>query len=90
MQLIHRFVSLLAAALVLAGALMLAGCTSRQSAEQRRADANTPAGKLGQAAHKVAIEADKASKVAAQKLQQAAHDAKAGWQEEAQKNKATR
>jgi hypothetical protein len=83
-QLKHGYIFLLAAA------LMLGGCTSRQSAEQRRADANTPAGKVGQAAHKVAIEADKASKVAARKIQQAAHDAKAGWQEDAQKSKATR
>ena len=72
--------------LILAGALALGGCSSHESAEQRHSDANTPAGKVGQAAHKVAVEADKAGKVAARKLQQAAHDAKAGWNEDAQKD----
>lgn len=73
-------------AVILAAALALGACSSHESAEQKHSDANTPAGKLGQAAHKVAVEADKAGKVAAQKLQKAAHDAKAGWNEDAQKD----
>jgi len=71
-------------------ALVLGGCGPRENAEQKHSDANTPAGKLGQAAHKVAVEADKAGKVAAQKLQKAAHDAKAGWNEDAQKDRANK
>ncbi len=75
---------------LLAAVLTLFSCSSRQNTEQRRGDADTPAGKLGQAAHKVAVEADKASKVAAQKLAKAAHDAKAGWKEDAKKDQSTR
>jgi hypothetical protein len=78
------------AVFLVAAFLILGSCSSRQASEQRRGDANTPAGKLGQAAHKVAVEADKASKVAAQKVSKAAHDAKAGWKEDARKDQSTR
>lgn len=74
-------------ALVLAAGMLLASCGTRETSDQRHTDANTPAGKVGQAAHKVAVEADKAGRVAERKLSQAAHDAKAGWQEDAHKDK---
>lgn len=71
----------------LAGAILtlslLASCTSPKPVEQRRGDANTPAGKVGQAAHKVAVEADKAGRVIGSKLNKAAHDAHEGWKEAA-------
>ena len=73
---------------IVAGLLALSACTSRESPEERHRDANTPAGKVGQAAHKVAVEADKAGRVAGRKLQQAAHDAREGWKEAAQKDNA--
>ncbi len=72
---------------MLLAVLALAGCGSRESPEQRREDANTPAGKVGQAAHKAATAADKAGRVVARKLEKAAHDAHAGWNEAASKDK---
>lgn len=63
--------------------MVLASCGARESPEQRHQDANTPAGKVGQAAHKVAIEADKAGRVIGRKLDKAAHDAHEGWKEAA-------
>jgi hypothetical protein len=68
-------------ALLLFFAAILSSCRSTESSEQRHQDANTPAGKLGQAAHKVATQADRAGKVVGRKLEQAAHDAHEGWVE---------
>jgi hypothetical protein len=65
----------------------LTSCASHESQFQRHDDANTPAGKVGQAAHKAALEADKAGRVVSRKLQQAAHDAHEGWKEDARKQK---
>jgi hypothetical protein len=62
-------------------------CGSRPSEEERHRDANTPAGKVGQAAHKVAVEAGKASRQIGRELGKAAHDAHAGWKEAARKDK---
>ena len=61
-------------------------CGSRQSEEERHRQANTPAGKVGQAAHKVAIEAGKASREIGRQLGKAARDAHAGWKEAARKD----
>ncbi len=61
----------------------LSGCGTRETPEQRHSDANTPAGKLGQAAHKAAVEADKAGQVIGKQLRKAAHDAREGWKEAA-------
>lgn len=65
--------------------MLLVSCSPSESEEQRRHDANTVAGKLGQAAHKAAVETDKAGRVIGKKLDKAAHDAKEGWQEDARK-----
>ena len=65
---------------------MSLACGSRQSEEERHRQANTPAGKLGQAAHKVAVEADKASRKIGRELGKAARDAHAGWKEAARKD----
>lgn len=62
-------------------------CVSRETSEERHRDANTPAGKVGQAAHKVAVEADKAGRVIGRQLDRAAHDAHEGWKEAARKDK---
>jgi hypothetical protein len=67
--------------LVLAMLGMAVACGPRETPEQRRSEANTPAGKLGQAARKAANEANKASRVISKQLNQAAHDAREGWKE---------
>ena len=72
--------------LIFAGLVGLTSCASRESQEQHSRDANTPAGKVGQAAHKVAVEAGHAGRVVGKKLEKAAHDAHAGWQEAASKD----
>ncbi|MBV8812148.1 MAG: hypothetical protein JO033_26065 [Acidobacteriaceae bacterium] len=69
-----------------AGLIALASCGSRESPKTRQGDANTPAGKAGQAAHKLAVEADHAGRVVGRKLDKAAHDAKAGWDDAARKD----
>ncbi len=66
-----------------AGLMVFASCGPHESPEQRQRDANTPAGKVGQAAHKIAVEADKAGRVVGRKLDKAAHDAHEGWKEAA-------
>jgi len=64
---------------------ILSACGSRQSEAERQRDANTAAGKVGQAAHKVAVEAGKASQQIGRELNKAARDAHAGWKEAARK-----
>jgi len=68
------------------GFLVLSGCGYRETPEQRRDDANSPAGKIGQAAHKAAVEAGKASRAVGRELDKAAHDAHEGWKEAARKD----
>ena len=67
--------------------LTLGACSPRESTEERQRAANTPAGKVGQAAHKAAVEADKAGRVIRRELGQAAHDAHEGWKEDARKER---
>jgi hypothetical protein len=67
--------------------LALAGCSTYENPAQRHADANTPAGKVGQAAHKLVYQADKAGKVIGRKLDKAAHDAHEGWNEASAKQR---
>ena len=67
-------------------ALAMIGCGPRESEAQRHRDANTPAGKAGQAAHKAAVQLDKAGQVIGRKLDKAAHDAREGWKEDARKH----
>lgn len=71
---------------ILAALTLLSACSSRESRQQQHYEANTPAGKVGQAAHKVAVEADKAGRVLSHKLDKAAHDAHEGWKEDARKD----
>jgi hypothetical protein len=73
---------LVATAAVLA---ILSACGSRPSAEEQHRQANTPAGKAGQVAHKIAVEAGKASRAMGRQLDKAARDAHAGWKEDARK-----
>ena len=70
-----------------AGLMTLSGCTPHESAEERHGAANTPAGKVGQAAHKVAVEADKAGRAVGRELKQAARNAHEGWKEDARKER---
>lgn len=70
---------------VIACVASMSACSSHQSEEDRHRDANTPAGKVGQAAHKAAVQADKAGRVIGRKLNKAAHDAREGWKEDARK-----
>lgn len=73
--------------ILVTGFLLLNACGPRESTAERQRDANTPAGKVGQAAHKAAVEADKAGRVIDRELKQAAHDARAGWKEDARKQR---
>jgi hypothetical protein len=73
-----------------AGLMGLSACGSHESAEERHEAANTPAGKVGQAAHKVAVEANKAGQAVGRELRQAARDAHEGWKEDARKERAKR
>ena len=72
-------------AVTLAALLAVSACAPRETVAEKHYEANTPAGKIGQAAHKVAIEADKAGRVVGRKLDKAAHDAREGWNEDARK-----
>lgn len=74
-------------AIAFAALLGLAACGPHESAEQRHRDANTPAGKLGQAAHYAAVKADQAGRVVSRQLGKAAHDAHEGWNEAATKDR---
>ncbi|HMF74788.1 MAG TPA: hypothetical protein VK604_03915 [Bryobacteraceae bacterium] len=76
-----------ARAILCASLLLPVACGPRQTDEQRRADANTPAGKLGQAAHKASVELDKAGRAVGRKLDKAAHDAHEGWKEADRKDR---
>jgi len=64
---------------------ILSACSSPQSETERQRQSNTAAGKVGQAAHKVAVEAGKASQQIGRELNKAARDAHAGWKEAARK-----
>jgi hypothetical protein len=70
-----------------AAILFSTGCTSGESAEQRHRDANSVAGKVGQVAHKAAVQTDKAGRVIGRKLEKAAHDAHEGWKEDSQRER---
>lgn len=63
----------------------LAACGPRESQQQREHDANTVAGKIGQAAHQAAVQADKAGRVIGRQLGKAAHDAHEGWKQDERK-----
>jgi hypothetical protein len=69
-----------------AGLLMLGACGPRETAGQRHHEANTAAGKIGQAAYKAATVADKAGRAMGRKLDKAAHNAKEGWKEAERKD----
>ena len=70
---------------LLVATITAGGCGYGESPAEKHREANTPAGKLGQVAHKAAVEADKAGRVIGRKLDKAAHDAKEGWNEDAHK-----
>ena len=74
----------------LAGFLMLNACGPRESEVERHREANTPAGKVGQVAHKAAIELDKAGHAVGRQLDKAAHNAHEGWKEAARKDSASK
>ena len=69
------------------GLMALSACGPRQSPEERHEAANTPAGKLGQAAHRATVEVDKAGRAIGRELDKAAHDAREGWKEDASKQR---
>jgi hypothetical protein len=71
-------------------AILATGCGPRESDTQRQRDANTPAGKACQLAHRAAVELDKAGHEAGRKLDKAAHDAREGWNEDARKQRSTK
>ena len=75
------------APLMIAGLLLAGSCGPRESETRQHHDANTPAGKVGQVAHRAAVEADKAAAAVGRKLDKAAHDAHEGWKEDARKTR---
>ncbi|MFL6414235.1 MAG: hypothetical protein ACJ74Y_00990 [Bryobacteraceae bacterium] len=76
--------------IVIGGCLVLAGCGYRETPQERQEDANSPAGKVGQAAHKAAVEAGKAGRAIGRELDKAAHDAHEGWKEAGRKDQEPR
>ena len=70
------------------GLLVLGACRSSESRPQDRRQADTAAGKLGQAAHKAVVEANKDAKAVGRQINKAAQEAHAGWNEEARKEEA--
>jgi hypothetical protein len=80
---------LLTSVFVISALVSLGGCSrTSESPQQRQADANSAAGKVGKAAHRVAVETQKAADAAGRKLAKAAHQAHEGWKEAAQEDKA--
>lgn len=75
---------------MISGLLLLAGCGYRETPQERHQDANSPAGKVGQAAHKAAVEAGKAGRAIGRELDKAAHDAHEGWKEASRKDQERR
>jgi outer membrane murein-binding lipoprotein Lpp len=75
-----------AGTLIVVGVLSLAACSAPPRPKTQSGNANTPAGKVGQAAYKASVEIGKAGKTIGQKLNTAAHNAHAGWNEAARKN----
>lgn len=74
-------------AVILLGLMLLGACSAPPPHKQvQRGDADTPAGKLGQAAYKATQEAEKAGKTLGRKLDNAAHNAREGWNEAARKD----
>jgi hypothetical protein len=78
-----------AGAILLTGLVVLGACRSSEPKPQSQRDAaDTAAGKLGQAAHKAVVEANKDAKAVGRQINKAARDAHAGWNEEARKEAA--
>src|SRR5689334_18788770 len=77
-----------AGAILLTGLVALGACRSSEPRPQERRDADTAAGKLGQAAHKAVVEANKDAKAVGRQINKAAREAHAGWNEEARKEAA--
>jgi Flp pilus assembly protein TadB len=76
------------ATFILGSILVLSSCFgARETPAERERNSDTAAGKAGQAAHKVAKEGEKAAKEVSRKLDEAAHQAKDGWQKAAQNDK---
>ena len=76
-----------AAAVLLVSIVSTVSCgPPPESPEERHREANTPAGKVGQAAHKMATEADKAGRAIGRQIDKAAHNAHEGWKEAAKKD----
>lgn len=66
--------------------LLTVACGPRETAEQKRREADSAAGRAGQVARKMAAQADKAGQTIGRQLMKAAHDAHEGWKEEGRKN----
>ena len=78
-----------AGAILLTGLVALGACRSSEPKPHDERDAaDTAAGKLGQAAHKAVVEANKDAKAMGRQINKAAREAHAGWNEEARKEAA--
>lgn len=88
-NLVMVYKRILATSLPLLAAVGLLGCGgARESATEQHREANTPAGKVGKAAHVIAKDAGKVAKVAGRELGKAAHQAREGWKEAARQDSA--
>jgi hypothetical protein len=73
---------------VVAAALFLGACGgSYESSAQRQKEANSPAGKVGQAAYQVTKATGKVLKAAGKELGKAANQAREGWKESARRDR---
>jgi len=75
-----------AGTLTVIGVISLTACSSPPRPKTRSGNADTPAGKIGQAAYKASVKIGEAGKAVGQKLNTAAHNAHAGWNEAARKD----
>ena len=75
-----------AGTLIVIGVISLVACSSPPRPKTRSGNADTPAGKVGQAAYKASVKIGEAGKAVGQKLNTAAHNAHAGWNEAARKD----
>ena len=73
--------------LIFVGVISSTACSAPPRPKTQNGSANTPSGKLGQAAYKASVAIDKAGKKIGQDLNTAAHNAHAGWNEAARKDK---
>ena len=73
---------------VVSATLLLGACGgTHESPSQRQKEANSPAGKVGQAAYHVTKATGKVLKAAGKELAKAGHQAREGWKQSARRDR---